>query len=83
MIYKSFLYSFFIVFGLFVSLMIHSQYNYYFFDNSKAIDVARLTTMPYLAYNSTIYESRFDFDNKKEFHPQMPQIQYKRFVYDK
>ncbi|WP_266096143.1 hypothetical protein [Arcobacter sp. FWKO B] len=44
--------------------------------------MAKLTTLPYLSYGFTIFESRFDFETPREFHPQMPPIQYKRFIYE-
>jgi hypothetical protein len=62
--------------------MLYSQYSYHTFNNKKALGVAKLTTLPYLAFNTTIYGSRFIFDEPKKIHPQMPQIQYKRFIYD-
>jgi hypothetical protein len=81
-IYKKFLYSFFTLLALFGFVILHSQYSYHSFDNSKALDMASLTTLPYLAFSTSVYGSRFDFDGPKKLHPQMPQIQYKRFVYD-
>lgn len=65
-----------------IGLFFHGVYAKNNFKNSNYLDVAKLTTLPHLAFGANIYDHRFNFDSPNMAHPLMPTISYRGFVYE-